>query len=340
MLRIGLIGCGWAATARHGPALARYAALPGAQVELAACCDLDQERAEGFRGRFGFRRAYSDWQAMLSAERPDAVCLLVPPALACEMACAILALGCPLLLEKPPGLTIAEHASIRFAAQAVGVPVRVAFNRRYTPLVRILREAFQARFQPEELRYLRYDFTRVGRRDADFSTTAIHGLDAAAFLAGSPYRSARFHYQPLQGPGPQAVNVYIDAVFASGALGRLEFFPLAGLSAERATLHLQEHTFFLELPQASGPDGQGRLRHLENGRLAGEWSGAEAAGGSEPWLLEGFYAEDALFLDALAGRPGQDERLGPLEDLDSSRQSVALMQAMRERRDEWSEDGQ
>ena len=44
--------------------------------------------------------------------------------------------------------------------------------------------------------------TRVERRDPDFSTTAIHGLDAVRYLAGADYAEARFRYRELPSSAP------------------------------------------------------------------------------------------------------------------------------------------
>src|SRR5437899_6994172 len=102
-----MIGCGEHAESSHGPAQARYAATHFG-TELAACCDLDASRAERHRQRFGFARSYGDALAMLGAERPDAVALVVPPEATCELACRILERGIPALIEKPPGRSTPE----------------------------------------------------------------------------------------------------------------------------------------------------------------------------------------------------------------------------------------
>ena len=75
--RICVIGCGSLSTSAHGPSCRRYADRQP-DVELAACCDLDAARAERYRESFGFGKAYSDFRAMLTTERPDAVCLMAP----------------------------------------------------------------------------------------------------------------------------------------------------------------------------------------------------------------------------------------------------------------------
>src|SRR5690242_16205539 len=98
--RIATVGCGGMATTGHGPAYARYAATRAGTV-LVACCDLDPERAETFRARFGFARAYTDLDVMLDRERPGAVALVAPVDRTCDLACRILERGIPLLTEKP-----------------------------------------------------------------------------------------------------------------------------------------------------------------------------------------------------------------------------------------------
>ena len=186
--KICTVGCGGMSTSVHGPSHAKYAAThPG--TLLAACCDLDEQKAIRYRDKFGYARHYSDLVEMLETEKPDAVCLIAPVDLTCELSCRILAMGFPLLMEKPPGKTVAELDRMIAAAEARGVPTQVAFNRRYTPVVRALKGMVT------DLQHIRYDFTRVRRTDADFSLTAIHGVDAVRFLAGADYASVRFRYQ-------------------------------------------------------------------------------------------------------------------------------------------------
>ncbi|MCK4375431.1 MAG: Gfo/Idh/MocA family oxidoreductase, partial [Candidatus Brocadiae bacterium] len=295
------------------------------EAELAACCDLDEAKARRFRERFGFARHYTDMAEMLDAEQPDAVCLVAPVELTCELSCRILEMGHPLLMEKPPGRTVEETDRMIAAARAGSVPNQVAFNRRYAPLVRELKRLLCARFQPSEVQHVRYDVTRVNRRDPDFSTTAIHGIDAARFLAGSDYCRVRFHYQGLPHLGPTVCNIFMDCTFESGATAHLSFCPVAGAVVERATVHALDNTFLLDFPSGSGSDGPGRLRHFGKGELKLDVTGTELTVGAEPFELEGFYGENASFFDDVrAGRH-------PAGDLPSARQSVEIAQCIRER---------
>jgi myo-inositol 2-dehydrogenase / D-chiro-inositol 1-dehydrogenase len=329
-MKLCVIGCGWVAASNHGPALARYAA-EHPDVELSACCDVLPERAESFRAQFGFRRAYTHWQTMIEKERPDAACLLVPPDRMGTMASELLERGTALLMEKPPGLTLEEVKKIHAAAVGSGTPHLVAFNRRFTPLVRSFREAFSASFAPEDIQVVQYEMVRIGRTDPDFSTTAVHGIDTVAFLSGAPYRQIEFRYQPMAELGENVANVFLDGCFTSGARVQLVFLPVTGVLIERAAIYLEDTVFFLELPLSGGSDWPGRLLQMQRGKVVSQVTGPQAAGGTEDWLLNGFYDETAAFLNAL--RAGQT----PPSAVGTAVQTVALMQALRERRLSWIE---
>ena len=322
--KVCTIGCGGMATTGHGPSYARYAATHP-DTELAACCDLDEEKAGRFRDRFGFARSYTDMERMLVVEKPDAVCLIAPVHLTCPLSCQLLEQGYPLLMEKPPGMTADEVDRMIAAAARSGAPNQVAFNRRYMPLVRALK-ARLAELSPGSVQYLRYDFSRISRSDADFSTTAIHGIDTARFLAGAEYAEIRFRYQQMPRFGPAVANLLLECTFANGVAGQLDFCPMGGVVTERATLHANDHTFFADLPIWGGLDMPGRVRHLHKGALLQDLSGDDLPDGTEGFVANGFYGENESFFDDI--RHGRR----PAGDLRSGRQSVEIMQCLRERR--------
>jgi predicted dehydrogenase len=97
MTKLCQVGCGEHARVAHGPSQARCAReRPG--LALAACCDGDRARAESFCRDFGHARAFTDLDAMLDAERPDAVVVVVPVERAVEVASRVFERGIPLLL--------------------------------------------------------------------------------------------------------------------------------------------------------------------------------------------------------------------------------------------------
>ena len=323
--KICMIGCGALANSHHGPAYVKYA-RGHADTELAGCCDLIAQKAEDFSHRFGFQRWYTDPLRMLETEAPDAVCLVVPPEITCQLACQVMKMGFPLLVEKPPGLTTAEIDQMIDVARASGTPNQVAFNRRYTPLVTALKRWLAADEPPGGLQHIQYEFYRIGRTDADFSTTAIHGIDAARFLAGSDYSRIAFHYREFPELGSATANILLDCTFSSGVTAQICFLPVSGAVIERATLHASNRIFFLHLPIWNAFDAPGSLVEVVEGKVARRISGPEAAGSDEDFVLNGFYAEDAAFFDDI--RSGRF----PQGDIESGRQPVEIAQCIRERK--------
>ncbi|MFI1988568.1 Gfo/Idh/MocA family protein [Actinoplanes sp. NPDC020271] len=117
--RVALIGAGG-----HGHSHRRTLKdLAGRGVlEIAALCDrnpVEPEPGVPF---------YGDHQAMLAAERPDAVIICTPPHTHLPLALDCLAAGADLLLEKPPVTTLAEHDRLAAAIEASGRRVQVGFQ--------------------------------------------------------------------------------------------------------------------------------------------------------------------------------------------------------------------
>lgn len=319
--RISTIGCGQLANSHHGPAQGLYASQHPA-VSLAACCDVDPGKARAFAQKFGFQHAYTDFLKMLETEKPDAVCLFVPPPSICELSCVILELGYPLLLEKPPGMNVAELDRMIAAAEKTSTPNQVAFNRRYTPLVQQLKQIIA---HQNPIYNLRYDFCRIGRTDQDFSTTTIHGIDTVRFLADSDFANILINYQSLEISGEQAANIFIQGTFQSGATTQVNFTPVSGAVLERATLHAHDQVTFLQLPIWNGFDAPGRIVQVQAGRVVAELTGPQVSGSAEDFVLNGFYAENTAFFDDIqAGN-------APVGDLRSARQSVQIAEAIRSR---------
>jgi predicted dehydrogenase len=330
--KICTIGCGQLANSQHGPAYAKYAGQTP-DTELTACSDLDETKAAAFAQQFGFKRHYTDPIQMLEREHPDAVCLLVPPSVTAPLSCQILMMNYPLLIEKPPGLTVAETDRMIEAARKSGTPNQVAFNRRYTPLVALLKEMLFTTPAPVELQHLQYDFYRVGRTDADFSTTAIHGIDTARYLAGSDYSHIAFHYHEFPALGSATANILMDCTFRSGMTAQLCFCPVSGAVIERATIHALDQLFFLNLPIWNAFDAPGSLTHVVKGEVVQAYSGPEVSNGTEDFVLNGFYGENAAFFDAI--RSGR----APAGNFESGRQAVQVAQLIRERKDSYSVEG-
>jgi len=113
----------------------------------------------------------------------------------------------------------------------------------------------------------------------------------------------------------------------SGVTARISIYPATGMNVERVTVYCADQAFSLGC--SNGLDAPGWLRSYRENRLVDEINGAVLAGSEDSYILNGFYAEDAAFLDAV--QAGEQPRY----DLHSARQSVAIMQALRERQDQY-----
>ncbi len=316
-----MIGCGSFARQFHGPAQQRCAAQDPT-LELAACCDVDENRARDYGSAFGYARHYTDLLAMLAAERPDAVVLAVPPGITSVAASLVLARGFPLLLEKPPGISPGELGTLIEAADKGRARAQVGFNRRYMPVMRRAREILDGEFATTPVGRIDYEMLRFNRWDSDFSTTAVHAIDAVRFLAGSPFCTARLAYQPLTHEGREAADISLEVECVSGTRVRVGIQPVAGCNSESVKIHAVGQSLTIRIPYPGKTMGDGRLEHWRGDELMTSFSDA----GGDALEKMGIVDETKAFLAAV--RSGAE----PSPGLKDCRQQVALMETIRLRR--------
>ena len=319
--KICTVGCGAMATRGHGPSFQKYA-RGHEDVILAGCCDLDPVKAEAYRAKFGFEKYYTDMDTMLKTEKPDAVSLVVPVALTEKLSTHVMEMGIPVILEKPPGMDREQTLRMMEVADRTGVFNQVSFNRRFMPIVRRCKELRQGM----QAQLWQYEFYRVNRRDPDFSTTSIHGIDTMKFLAGSDYKSIRFHYCPNQ-ENPELVPVItLECDFKDGQAGRITFAPATGISAERCTMHGTNEMIYATFPYHGSKgslDENGLITIARNGEIIHQEPGEEAEG----FVENGFYGENAHFFDCI--RAG----IRPTDDIASGLQAVEIADCIRKRKE-------
>ena len=223
MIRIGVIGAGAHSSANHGPALRRSKEERPTAVELAAVCDLDEDRARDYAGRFGFARTYTDLDAMLAGEELDGVVAVTPIGATRRLVERVARAGIPLAVEKPPGANLEEARGLRDAVRETGVPHMVSFNRRFSPALARVRQWLADRPRPQLVaaRMLRHD-----RREDDFVFgTGIHSVDTVLSLMGAPARVTARQY-----PVSDKQTPFFDArvEFVAGGAATFVFAPACG----------------------------------------------------------------------------------------------------------------
>ena len=323
--KICMVGCGDFANHAHGPAVKLYAERNNG-VSFAGCCDVDEKRAKAFKERFGVGNWYTDYEVMLNTEKPDAVCLLTPPEVTSNVACKILGMGYPLLVEKPPGMCADE--THRIVQASAGIPNMVAFNRRYMPIVKKAMELIDSWGGADCIMDIHYRMIRVNRPDPDFSTTAIHGVDLVRHIARADYSHISLRYHNLPQYGETVANYHLNGLMSNGIVVNMDFLPMSGILTERLEINTANGLLMLYLPL--GPyDMPGRLVHLADNKEVLVVCGEELSGTTDIAVLGGFYNENAKFFDAV--RRGQM----PDGDIATGLQAVEIAHCINQRKGEY-----
>jgi myo-inositol 2-dehydrogenase/D-chiro-inositol 1-dehydrogenase len=90
------------------------------------------------------RTTFADVDDLLDAREVDGVLIAAPSDQHASLVARVAAAGIPILCEKPCGLSSAEIREIEQAVERHGVPLQVAYWRRYVPPLQALRERIAA----------------------------------------------------------------------------------------------------------------------------------------------------------------------------------------------------
>lgn len=120
-----VVGTGAIAGA-HASAVAHH----GDRAAVAQAVDVDETRVEAFAERHGIASWGTDLAAAL-AERPDLAHVCTPPGTHVPLTVQCLEAGVPVLLEKPPALSLAEMDHLLEVSERTGVDVAVVFQHRF-----------------------------------------------------------------------------------------------------------------------------------------------------------------------------------------------------------------
>lgn len=128
-LRIGIIGCGGIANAKHFPALSTFKD----EVELAWFCDIIKERAEKGAEEYGNAdsKICTDYREILDDPTVDIVNVLTPNVNHCPITCEALEAGKHVLCEKPMAITYEEGKKMLDTAKRTGKKLTIGYQNRF-----------------------------------------------------------------------------------------------------------------------------------------------------------------------------------------------------------------
>lgn len=224
-MRIAIIGTGWVTTA-HLEALSK---IP--EAEVVGVAGRNEARLRELTAQSG-ARPYSDYRALVNAEKPDAVLLLWPPHLHGDVELFLADHVGAVLVEKPLANS-AEPAEAALAAfQRAGTLVAVAYQNRYREGVRRARALFAASADKPVLVNGWWVGDTPGptwwrnkqQSGGQFVEQCTHVVDLARYLVGEVKTVQAFGTLAFQTDATVTVEdaMTVNVQFASGALGTFQ----------------------------------------------------------------------------------------------------------------------
>lgn len=137
--RFCVIGAG-----RAGQIHARNLSQRIPAAALVALCDLDTANLQKAGAELGVPTLLSDYRAAVVRDDIDAVVIVTPTFLHCEIACLAAQHGKHIFLEKPMALTAQECLNILAATQRAHVKLQIGFMRRFDPSFLRARQVLQS----------------------------------------------------------------------------------------------------------------------------------------------------------------------------------------------------
>ncbi len=191
-LKAGIIGAGGISHSHlHG-----YRELSD-RVEVVACCDIEQGKAQRYAERNGVARYYDNCRDMLANEKLDIVSVTTWNSAHAECAIAALEAGCHVICEKPMAINAAEAQAMKDAADKAGRLLTLGFVRRHGNDAAAARDLIQKDYLGEiyyaKATYLRRcgfpggwfgDKSRSG--GGPLIDLGVHVIDLTRYVMGNP----------------------------------------------------------------------------------------------------------------------------------------------------------
>ncbi|MHC1692404.1 MAG: Gfo/Idh/MocA family protein [Sphaerochaetaceae bacterium] len=323
-MKIAIIGCGDIVDRYYGPSFMKL--RDERKVDERFCCDLDTIKAANFRRKYGFDRSFTDADRMIDETKPDCLFIATPVTVTTGMAIHLSTYRIPMMIEKPPALTLASGQKLNGALIQNSVLHQIAFNRHFMPVVQYLKNDLRER--GKTIQCVHSLMSRYRRIENTFYTTAIHSIDLVRYLAGSEYRTISLSYQELPNYGNGVCNIFMDYVFENGVVGQASMLVCSGTTNERVMVTCDDATYFAHLPMWNCDDVPGLVQCNENNSLLFLKKG-EDLDATDDYIINGFHHEISHFLSCVA--TGEQ----PEESMSYAMQSIHIAECISQRKSEF-----
>lgn len=134
-IRWGFIGCGEVTEKKSGPA---FRQVKGS--DIVAVMSRSADRARSYAQRHHVKRWYTDAQELIDDPEVNAIYIATPPSSHATFAIMAMHAGKPVYVEKPLAASYEDCARVNRCARITGVPIFVAYYRRYLPYFQKVQE--------------------------------------------------------------------------------------------------------------------------------------------------------------------------------------------------------
>jgi predicted dehydrogenase len=225
-IHVGIVGL-YGIANRHYDEIA---ATP--ELELGAVCDIDDTLASAWSEQYEVPW-YHDYEDMFRSKDCDMAIISAPHYLHCEMACAAMEAGMPVMIQKPMCVTVAEADRIIETAQRTGTKVgtyHTAHTSELDAIAAILAgtigDLMRVSYDWHASRGLAYyrsgpwRGTWAGEGSGVLSNQCIHDINRLQALAGSVAEVTSCTLANVGHPGTEVEDACIAALrFENGAFG-------------------------------------------------------------------------------------------------------------------------
>lgn len=130
VVKVGIIGCGGIANAKHMPSLKKLK-----NVELVAFCDIILEKAEKAAKKYGIdgAKVYTDYKELLRDEQIEVIHVCTPNRSHSFITIDSLEAGKNVMCEKPMAKTTKEAMDMIEVAKRTGKKLTIGYQNRYRP---------------------------------------------------------------------------------------------------------------------------------------------------------------------------------------------------------------
>ena len=303
-LRVAFIGAGKQANWRHYPPVT---SMP--DVELAALCDFNKDKADETAKKWGVPKTYQDYKQMLEEVDPHAVFIITNPKDVFEPASYALGQSRHVFIEKPPGLNLNQIKVLAHYAEVNDALSMVGFQRRFVPAMTALKARVEERGPIHSVMVANLkstnDFNRItGNGVLDQLTSdGMHAVDNLRWLAGGEVEWVTSHVDTLYIPGPVANNVMAQVEFSNGVVGQLHYSMVTGGASLqpgstaagyfRAEIHGKNISATVDADRLSTIVADSGEQEVFDSKVFGE------SAGNEPEHFLGFWHQTRHFIDCI-----------------------------------------